>query len=106
MSEERCLGCDKRPEVYGSSWCSNCDRLIPFEARARMIQMRNLILQADPWVQTRMHKHQRQAANDKREYYRARHAREADYCEGWLAGAAHFVPYEHLGSAAQREVAK
>lgn len=102
MTDERCLGCDKRPEVYGSSWCAACSVAIPHEVQDRMIEMRNLIAQADPWVQTRMHKHQRQGANDKREYYRARHAREVDYCEGWLAGAAHFLPYEHLESAAQR----
>lgn len=44
--DEQCLGCGKRPEVYGSSWCSNCHDTIPHNAQERMIQMRNAILRA------------------------------------------------------------
>lgn len=46
MSEESCLGCEKRPEVYGSSWCAYCHGAIPEPAKRRMIQMRNAILWA------------------------------------------------------------
>jgi hypothetical protein len=101
MSDERCLGCDRRPEVYGSSWCSDCHNRIPFQARERMLRMRALIAQADPWVQTRMHRHARKAESEKTPYYRARHAREMEYCEGWLAGSIHFIS-EREDSTPQR----
>lgn len=46
MTAEGCLGCGKRPEVYGSSWCASCHIEIPYSAQQRMIQMRNAILWA------------------------------------------------------------
>jgi hypothetical protein len=57
--------------------------------------MMKLITQADPWVQSRMHRHHRKAESEKTPYYRTRHAREADYCEGWLVGAGQFLPPEN-----------
>lgn len=39
-----CEGCGKRPEVYGSSWCSSCHTLIPEYGKDRMLRMRNALL--------------------------------------------------------------
>lgn len=61
--------------------------------RAAMLK---LIEQADPWVQSRMHRHHRKAETEKRPYYQANHARESDRCEGWLVGAAQFLPIEYM----------
>jgi hypothetical protein len=55
-------------------------------------QLEALIKQAMPWVQTRMERHYRKSKTEKQPYYQARHAREQEYCEGWLATAAALTP--------------
>ena len=46
---ESCLGCDKRPDVYGSTWCSACQDTVPERAKRRMITMRNALLDIESW---------------------------------------------------------
>lgn len=42
--EPQCDGCGERPEVYGSSWCHQCDIVIPKHAKDRIIELRNALM--------------------------------------------------------------
>lgn len=45
VSEPQCEGCGKRPEVYGSSWCSDCHDFLPRYVKDRIITMREALWQ-------------------------------------------------------------
>lgn len=65
------------------------------DAQAKEIEkLRALVTQADPWVMTRMSRHHSKAERHKVPYYKARHQREADNCEGWLVAVAAMAPRE------------
>jgi len=49
----QCEGCGKRPEVYGSSWCSHCHDTLPQYVQDRLLMFRNACTDAY-WARTRI----------------------------------------------------
>jgi len=45
MSNSQCEGCGREPEVFGSSWCSECHDALPEYTKDRIIKMRNALIQ-------------------------------------------------------------
>jgi formate-dependent nitrite reductase cytochrome c552 subunit len=46
VSEPKCDGCGKRPEVYGSSWCAHCHDTLPQHIQKRILALRNACIDA------------------------------------------------------------
>jgi hypothetical protein len=44
MDSPLCEACGKRCEVYGSSWCANCDISTPLYLKDRLLKMRNALI--------------------------------------------------------------
>lgn len=53
MSEPKCEGCGKRPEVFGSSWCTHCHDTLPPYIQDRLLKFRNACIAAY-WARTRL----------------------------------------------------
>ncbi len=66
------------------------------QAMARIAALTKLVLEADPWVQSRMHRRARKAETTKDPFHKANHKREEQRSMDWLAGAAHFIPFHRL----------
>lgn len=45
LDEPKCDGCGKRPEVYGSSWCAQCERTLPEHIKRRILSLRNALME-------------------------------------------------------------
>jgi hypothetical protein len=64
------------------------ERMMPVKNAAYIAALEKLVMEASPWIETRMNKHFRQSKSEKKPYYRDRHKDESDKCESWLTTAA------------------
>jgi hypothetical protein len=42
-TEPKCEGCGKRSDVYGSSWCADCQDFLPRYVKDRLILLREAV---------------------------------------------------------------